>query len=171
MVIYNDIHELAAAQGQELYRCNLGRGQTLQTLVSDVENKVEMSPTNPAVKDQCNPEHSSFGIVPENKEVLKKQLKRLEDAITLEELKDKKELFGVRDNNGNFHSLKGNREGQLAGALHGGWRLIFKPNHEPTPIDANGKLDWSKVTDVEILEIYDYHNDPEFKQWQKENTP
>ena len=41
--------------------------------------------------------------------------------------------------------------------LHGGWRLMFVPKHEPIPIGADGKLDWSKVTAVEIQEIVDYH--------------
>jgi hypothetical protein len=37
MKTYNDIHELAAAQGQELYRSNLGREQTFQTLMEDTD--------------------------------------------------------------------------------------------------------------------------------------
>jgi len=138
-------------------------------LCESVDNMVDIHYKNPEVAEHCNPESSEFGVVPENRKVLIKQLQRLEKAITLAELKDKKELRGLRDKSGNFHSLEGNRAGQLAGALHGGWRLVFVPKHDPTPVDANGNLDWSKVTAVEIQEIWDYHNDPEYLLWKKEN--
>lgn len=89
--------------------------------------------------------------------VLKKQLKRLEDAVTLEELKGDRELLGIADDMGNFHSLRDDRAGQLSCALWNGWRLIFVPKHDPVPLDVAGKLDWSKVTAVEIQKIVDYH--------------
>jgi len=125
-----------------------------------VDNMVGISYANPQVEAECTPGNIEFGGDggnPKNHIVLEKQLKRLERAITLEELKGRKELRGVRDNKGNFHSLKDDRAGQLAGALHGGWRLIFVPKHDPIPVDANGNLDWSKVTEIEIQEITDYH--------------
>lgn len=58
---------------------------------------------------------------------------------------------------GNCHELKGDRKFQLAIYLDKTYRLIFKPNHNPIPIYSQGGLDREKVTDIEILEIIDYH--------------
>jgi len=148
MSIYNSFNELVAANTVDSPLQNPG--------ITD--NMVGISYANPEVEAQCTPGTAvNKKLSEENQKVLAKQLKRLEDAITLEELKGNKELIGKRDKKGNFHSLKQDRAGQLAGALHGGERLIFTPKHDPAPLDSNGNLDWSKVTEVEIQEIFDYH--------------
>jgi plasmid maintenance system killer protein len=58
---------------------------------------------------------------------------------------------------GRLHELVGNRKGQLAMEIARGLRLILEPAHEPLPSKADGGLDWTRVTQVRILEIEDYH--------------
>lgn len=59
---------------------------------------------------------------------------------------------------GRPHPLKGARMGQFAVDLAGGHRLVFKPTKEPPPCIADGSIDWSKVTEVTIVYIGDYHD-------------
>lgn len=59
---------------------------------------------------------------------------------------------------GNPHPLKGNRHGQFALNLAGGWRLVFSPANEPCPIKGDGGIDWAQVTIVCIEFIGDYHD-------------
>jgi plasmid maintenance system killer protein len=55
------------------------------------------------------------------------------------------------------HELKNDRKGQLSVDLDHPYRLIFIPANDPIPrLDDDG-LDWSKVTEVEIVEIADPH--------------
>lgn len=54
--------------------------------------------------------------------------------------------------------LKGNRAGELSVRLHGGYRLIFRPGHDPVPRKPDGGLDWTAVTVATILGIEDYHD-------------
>ncbi|MBW1851893.1 MAG: killer suppression protein [Deltaproteobacteria bacterium] len=55
------------------------------------------------------------------------------------------------------HQLSGNREGQLSVDLEHPYRLLFIPANDPAPVMRNGGLDWSKVTEIEIVEIADTH--------------
>lgn len=59
---------------------------------------------------------------------------------------------------GKPHPLQGDRSGQFALDLSGGWRLVFRSANEPTPILDNGTIDWSWVTIVNIVYIGDYHD-------------
>lgn len=59
---------------------------------------------------------------------------------------------------GNPHPLKGDRAGQFALDLAGGWRLVFAPGHDPCPTRPDGGIDWSQVTIVCIEYIGDYHD-------------
>ena len=59
---------------------------------------------------------------------------------------------------GNPHPLKGNRQGQFALDLAGGWRLVFAPAHDPLPVRDDQSIDWSQVTIVCIEFIGDYHD-------------
>lgn len=59
---------------------------------------------------------------------------------------------------GNPHPLKGNRHGQFALDLAGGWRLVFAPANEPIPRRDDASVDWSAVTIVCIEYIGDYHD-------------
>jgi proteic killer suppression protein len=59
---------------------------------------------------------------------------------------------------GNPHPLKGDRHGQFALDLAGGWRLVFVPANEPIPRRDDASIDWSAVTIVCIEYIGDYHD-------------
>lgn len=59
---------------------------------------------------------------------------------------------------GNPHPLKGNRAGQFALDLAGGWRLVLAPDHNPCPTRPDGGVDWFQVTIVCIEYIGDYHD-------------
>lgn len=59
---------------------------------------------------------------------------------------------------GSPHPLKGDRAGQFAVSLAGGWRLVFAPHHDPAPRHADGSIDWRQVTIVCIEFIGDYHD-------------
>ena len=55
------------------------------------------------------------------------------------------------------HRLSGNREGQLSVDLVHPYRLLFIPANDPIPETEDAGLDWSKVTEIEIIEIGDPH--------------
>lgn len=59
---------------------------------------------------------------------------------------------------GNPHPLKGDRRGQFALELSGGWRLVFEPANKPVPRKDDSSIDWSRVTIVSIEFIGDYHD-------------
>lgn len=59
---------------------------------------------------------------------------------------------------GNPHPLKGDRLGQFALDLAGGWRLVFAPDHDPCPTRPDGSIDWTNVTIISIEYIGDYHD-------------
>lgn len=59
---------------------------------------------------------------------------------------------------GNPHPLKGDRLGQFALDLAGGWRLVFTAANDPSPAHADGSIDWTQVTIVCIEYIGDYHD-------------
>lgn len=59
---------------------------------------------------------------------------------------------------GNPHPLKGDRHGQFALDLAGGWRLVFAPANAPCPTRPDGSIDWTNVTIVSIEYIGDYHD-------------
>jgi proteic killer suppression protein len=55
------------------------------------------------------------------------------------------------------HQLSGNRDGQLSVDLKHPYRLYFIPANDPIPKTEDGGLDWCKVTEIEIIEIFDPH--------------
>lgn len=55
------------------------------------------------------------------------------------------------------HELIGNRKGQFSVDLEHPYRLIFIPADDPLPVLPDGGLDWSGVTEIEIIEIADTH--------------
>ena len=59
---------------------------------------------------------------------------------------------------GNPHPLKGDRLGEFALDLAGGWRLVFAPAHDPCPTRPDGGIEWSQVTIICIEYIGDYHD-------------
>ena len=59
---------------------------------------------------------------------------------------------------GKPHPLKGDRLGQFALNLEGGRRLVFEANDDPIPYREDGGIEWSKVTQVRIVFVGDYHD-------------
>ncbi|MEQ8384183.1 MAG: hypothetical protein RH949_17675 [Coleofasciculus sp. A1-SPW-01] len=59
---------------------------------------------------------------------------------------------------GHPHSLKGDRAGQYALELVQPKRLVFEPDHDPVPRLKDGGIDWSRITQVRIIWIGDYHD-------------
>ena len=55
------------------------------------------------------------------------------------------------------HILSGGRDGQLSVDLEHPYRLLFIPANDPIPLTQDGGLDWTKVTEIEIVEIKDTH--------------
>ncbi len=80
---------------------------------------------------------------------LQQRLAELEAAVTLA---DVSRLPPAR-----CHELTGDRRGELSADLVHPYRLLFKPDHDPMPCKPDGGLDWSRVTQIVILEIADTH--------------
>lgn len=59
---------------------------------------------------------------------------------------------------GNPHPLTGDRYGEFALDLSGGWRMTFVPSHDPCPTKPDGGIDWSQITIVIIEYIGNYHD-------------
>jgi toxin HigB-1 len=59
---------------------------------------------------------------------------------------------------GKPHVLSGDRAGQIALNLAGGWRLVLAAAHEPNPQLASGGIDWQQVSIIRIEYIGDYHD-------------
>lgn len=57
---------------------------------------------------------------------------------------------------GGLHPLSGNRHGQFAMDLDGGWRLILRPR-EPVPLRPDGGVDRTLVAAVVIVEISQHY--------------
>jgi proteic killer suppression protein len=80
--------------------------------------------------------------------VLKVRLASLRAAPTLAD------MDGVP---GNCHPLSADRSGEFAVDLRGPYRLIFEPDHEPVPRLGDGGINTTKVTNISIKEVDDYH--------------
>ncbi len=59
---------------------------------------------------------------------------------------------------GHWEELKRDRAGQFSARLHGGLRLIVKPQKQPPPTKPDGGLDWLAIDSLYILEVRDYHD-------------
>lgn len=55
------------------------------------------------------------------------------------------------------HVLRGDRQETYAVDLVHPFRLVFTPNHETTPRNADGGIAIEQITAIRILEITDYH--------------
>ncbi len=58
---------------------------------------------------------------------------------------------------GKPHPLTGDRAGEYAVSLAGGWRMTFSPANDPVPRHGDGGIDWRAVTIVRIESVGDYH--------------
>jgi len=88
----------------------------------------------------------AFGI---NAKKLMQRISEIQAAPTLDDLN---KLPPTR-----CHPLEGNREGQFAVDLKHPMRLIFEPVGIKEEIYPNGILDLTKVVEIKIIEIEDYH--------------
>ncbi len=70
---------------------------------------------------------------------------RIQDLIAAEVLED------LRFANGKFHNLTGDRKGQIGCSVEQPYRLIFRA------LDGADEYDWENITEVEIIEIVNYH--------------
>lgn len=59
---------------------------------------------------------------------------------------------------GRWEELKRDRAGQFSVRLHGGLRLIVKPQKMPPPTKPDGGLDWLATDSLYLLEVVDYHD-------------
>lgn len=82
-------------------------------------------------------------------EKLQQRLSELRAADTLNEMRS---LPAAR-----CHELAGNRKGYLAVDLKHPYRLIFQPDHDPSPLKPDGGLDWGQVTKILVIDVVDYH--------------
>jgi toxin HigB-1 len=81
--------------------------------------------------------------------VLKRRLASLAAAPTLAD------MTGIP---GHCHQLLADRTQQFAVDLRGAFRLIFRPDHDPLPVLADGGIDRSLVTKIVIMEVANYHD-------------
>jgi len=58
---------------------------------------------------------------------------------------------------GHPHPLQPDSLREFSLELSNGKRLVFKPDHEPIPIDEHNNTDWAKVTAIIVVYIGDYH--------------
>ncbi len=58
---------------------------------------------------------------------------------------------------GHPHPLEPDSSREFSLDLSDGKRLVFKPDHEPAPLNNNNTTDWAKVTAIIIVYIGDYH--------------
>ena len=75
----------------------------------------------------------------------------------LDDLRAASSLEVMRNLPGRCHELKGNRATQLSLDLDGPYRLILYPAHDPIPRKTDGGLDWTKVTEIKVIEVTDTH--------------
>ena len=85
----------------------------------------------------------------ENAKKLFLRIQQIQAASTLDEMLN---MPGAR-----FHALAHNRKGQFAIDLKHPLRLIIKPA-EPVPRMPDGGIDVSRVTEILIVEVVDYHD-------------
>jgi plasmid maintenance system killer protein len=83
-----------------------------------------------------------------NWKLLKRRLATLLAAPTLADME------GVP---GKCHHLHGDRKGEFAVYLWGSVRLVFVPADDPLPRLADGGIDRTRVTKIQIREVVDYH--------------
>jgi proteic killer suppression protein len=76
----------------------------------------------------------------------------------LDTLKFSKNLFEIFDVHlFRCHLLKGKLKGCYALDLKHPQRMVIKPANDPLPMKANKEIDTSKVNEIEIVQIGDYH--------------
>ena len=85
-------------------------------------------------------------------ETSKKLKTRLDDLNAAQSMEDMRHLPG------HWEELKNDRAGQFSARLHGGYRLIARPQKHPPPAKPDGGLDWGAIDSIHIVEMVDYHD-------------
>jgi plasmid maintenance system killer protein len=86
---------------------------------------------------------------PQRAKLIRRRLDELKAANVLDEIRT---LPQAR-----CHELTGDRSGQISVDLDHPYRLLFRPGNNPIPLKPDGGLDWTKVTQIEILGVEDTH--------------
>jgi len=112
---------------------------------------VEIYYVKKKLQKQCNMEKEAikeWGAV-----AAEKLKQRLTELDAFDNLADVSHLPPPR-----LHQLEGNRKHQFAvDIIKKSLRLVFIPVNEPLPIKQDGGIDKSKVTEIMILEVANYH--------------
>lgn len=81
--------------------------------------------------------------------ILGRRLDDLRAAVTLDDM---------RHAPGDCHEYRHRKDHTFTLELDGGWRLFFRPNHDPVPLLSDEtSTDWTKVTRVEIADVRKAH--------------
>jgi len=59
---------------------------------------------------------------------------------------------------GKWEELVSERKGEFSCRLHGGYRLIVRPQKQPPPIKPDGGLDWRAIDGLVFIEVVNYHD-------------
>ncbi|QTD45221.1 hypothetical protein [Ottowia testudinis] len=78
--------------------------------------------------------------------------------IRLDDLDAAANMAIMRTAPGQWEELSRDRAGQFSARLHGGLRLIVKPEKDPPPRKPDGGLDWTAIDAIIALEVTDYHD-------------
>ena len=108
--------------------------------ISYKNNKLEKQLTDPKKMKKA------FGVM------AKKVNQRMKELKSAENLETMRFLPAAR-----CHELSGDMKGELAVDVSGNYRLIFEPDHNPTPVKDEGGLDWQQVTKIRMITVEDYH--------------
>jgi plasmid maintenance system killer protein len=111
---------------------------------------IEISWASRKLEKQCGTDREGRRQWGGNWPTLRKRLAALVAAPTL------RDMEGLP---GRCHELHANRAGQFAVALWGATRLVFEPDHDPTPRLDDGGIDCAAVTRIRIKEVIDYHGE------------
>lgn len=105
---------------------------------------------DPKLHAQCHDSRAAtkaFGA-----ESAKKLKARLDDLDAAQSMEDMRNLPG------HWEELKRDRASQFSVRLHGGLRLIVKPQKQPPPTKLDGGLNWLAIDGLYIIEVVDYHD-------------
>jgi proteic killer suppression protein len=85
----------------------------------------------------------------ENGRIIMRRMSVLKAAVNLSQISHLKPE--------RMHELKGSRKREFAVELKQPYRLVFRPNHDPIPMKADGGIDLEHVTSITIIGVEDYH--------------
>lgn len=103
------------------------------------------------LKKQCNERKAAIATWGDRRaKLVGLRLDDLRAAVTLEDM---------RHLPGDCHEYRHRKDFVLTLNLDGGWRLFFRPLHDPIPLRPDGaSLDWTHVTGIEVTDVRDPHD-------------